>query len=81
MGARFAGRRGPCGSTPTGAADGMWELRFSVGTALTWNRTCRAPWTMHIRRPRKMKKGTTSSRKWLLRVSKRWNHHGERCRK
>lgn len=33
MGARFAGRRGPCGSTPTGAADGMWELRFSVGAA------------------------------------------------
>lgn len=33
MGAWSAGQRGPCGSTLTGAADGMWELRFSVGAA------------------------------------------------
>ncbi|KAG9329226.1 hypothetical protein JZ751_006456 [Albula glossodonta] len=47
--------------------------------APTWKRICSAPLTIHMRRPRKVKKGATSSMKWLESVSKRWNHQGERC--
>lgn len=36
---------------------------------------------MLMLRPSRRKKGTTSSTKWLTKVSKRWNHQGERCMK
>lgn len=45
------------------------DLRKQPQEHLTWKRICRTPCTMHILRPMKMKKGTTSSMKWLKRVS------------
>ncbi|KAG9333185.1 hypothetical protein JZ751_013357 [Albula glossodonta] len=60
-----------------------WETHRKVlpreNGAPTWKRICSAPLTIHMRRPRKVKKGATSSMKWLESVSKRWNHQGERC--
>lgn len=59
----------------------MWELRFSVGVAAHLEQDLQGPVDDAHPPSRKMKKGTTSSRKWLLRVSKRVEPPRERCRK
>lgn len=58
----------------------MFQLfLFSPGQNATWKRIWMAPFTIHIRLPKKVKNGKTSSMRWLDNVSKLWNHHGERC--